>query len=420
MEQINPFTECTGKINFIASSNVIGGTPGTLNNTFDTLPDFVAPNLIGVLILNDTTISITFNEFMDSLSFQGATYALSPSINIQFAQLIAPDYEEIIVALETPLDSGIFYSISVVGATDCSGNEVTDNITFIALPSVADSNDVIVNEVLFNPRSGSVDFVELYNRSEKVITLQGWQIGDYDVDNDSIEGYREITNQPVLIFPKEYLVLTENKVDIIQQYPSSIEKNILEIDDLPTYNDDEGGVYLFNPTTALIDKMIYKDDYHFELLIDDDGVSLERISSEKSSLEESNWHSASEKVGFATPGHKNSQDFSNPTSSGTVSLSPDIFSPDGDGFQDILSINYKFNAPGYSATISIFDRNGRLIKKLINNELLGGEGNFFWDGITDENTKARIGVYVVLFEAFNLDGDKEVFKKVITVGSILK
>ena len=39
---------------------------------------------------------------------------------------------------------------------------------------------------------------------------------------------------------------------------------------------------------------------------------------------------------------------------------------------------------------------------------------------TDDNTKARVGIYVVLFEAFNLDGNKEVLKEVITVASPLK
>lgn len=229
-----------------------------------------------------------------------------------------------------------------------------------------------------------------------------------------------ITDNPFLLFPQEYVVLTENKLDIIQQYPLSVANSILEITDLPTYNDSEGWVYLFNTNQELIDEMEYKDDYHFALLVDDDGVSLERIGSEGESLDESNWHSASESVGFATPGYKNSQDFTHPKSSGTVSTEPNIISPDNDGFQDILSINYQFNAPGFVANVSILDRNGRLIRKLVNNELLGSDGSFFWDGITDDNNKARVGIYVVLFEAFNLDGNKEVLKEVITVASPLK
>ena len=72
------------------------------------------------------------------------------------------------------------------------------------------------------------------------------------------------------------------------------------------------------------------------------------------------------------------------------------------------------------ANVIILDKNGRVVKRLVNNELLGAEGTFFWDGITDNKSKARIGVYVVLFEAFNLSGEKEIFKEVITVASQLK
>ena len=418
LEQINPYTNCIGASNFTGASDPIGGTPGAQNSQFDTIPDIDAPVLLEVLILNDSSISLRFNESMDSISVRSGTYAFSPSILIDTVFPVAPNYEEAILELNTKLESGVFYSFSVSNVNDCAGNFISTNSTTIALPSVANKEDLIINEILFNPRSGSFDFVELYNRSEKVMTLENWLIANFD--DDTIANFKMITESPVLIFPKEYVVLTESKIDIIQQYPLSVANNILEITDLPTYNDDEGSVYLFNSNQELIDEVKYKDDYHFTLLDDDDGVSLERINSESPSLDKSNWHSASEKVGFATPGYKNSQDFTNPKSNGTVTIEPNIVSPDNDGFQDVLSINYKLNAPGFVANVSILDRNGRLIKRLVNNELLGSEGSFIWDGISDDNTKARVGIYVVLFEIFNLNGDKEVFKQVITVASQLK
>ena len=418
LERINPFTDCVGANNFIASNATIGGTPGAQNNQFDTLPDLISPILTEVLTLNDSTISLRFSEAMDSASIQNGSYAFSPLVVVDTILLNAPDNEIPTLKLQTKLDSSVFYSFSVSNISDCAGNVIPANSTTIALPSLADKNDLVINEILFNARSGSVDFVELFNRSDKAITLQNWLIADFD--NDTIANLKVITDNPFLLFPQEYVVLTENKLDIIQQYPLSVANSILEITDLPTYNDSEGRVYLFNTNQELIDEMEYKDDYHFALLVDDDGVSLERISSEGESLDESNWHSASESVDFATPGYKNSQDFTHPKSSGTVSTEPNIISPDNDGFQDILSINYQFNAPGFVANVSILDRNGRLIRKLVNNELLGSDGSFFWDGITDDNNKARVGIYVVLFEAFNLDGNKEVLKEVITVASPLK
>jgi flagellar hook assembly protein FlgD len=36
--------------------------------------------------------------------------------------------------------------------------------------------------------------------------------------------------------------------------------------------------------------------------------------------------------------------------------------------------------------------------------LLGNEARISWDGIDDDGVKAPIGIYVVMFEAFNSDG----------------
>lgn len=418
LEQINPFTNCSGKNNFIASSAAIGGTPGTINSNFDTLPDVQAPSLVNALILTDTSILLEFNEPMDSLSVLSANYNISPNVLVSGVINQAPSYQSAIITLSSALDSGIIYTLSVTGINDCSGNPLSmNNSKMIALPDIATENDVVINEILFNPYSGGVDFVEIFNNSTKVIGLEYLRVANEE--EDSVANIKEITTEPLIILPKEYLVLTENKANIIQNYPSSVAAKILEIKDLPSYNDDEGTVYLLNSSGIVVDRVTYQDDQHFDLLKDDNGVSLERINPNRPSNDPTNWHSASEKVGFATPGYKNSQDFSEIRFSGKVNLDPKIISPDNDGFQDILNINYQFEAPGYVANVSIFDRNGRLIKRLIKNELLDSEGTFSWDGTSDDNTKARVGIYVVLFEAFTTNGKQEAFKEVVTVASFL-
>ena len=46
----------------------------------------------------------------------------------------------------------------------------------------------------------------------------------------------------------------------------------------------------------------------------------------------------------------------------------------------------------------------QLVKRLIDNESLAAQGNFKWDGTTDDGTKARIGIYVVWTELFSPAG----------------
>jgi flagellar hook assembly protein FlgD len=69
-----------------------------------------------------------------------------------------------------------------------------------------------------------------------------------------------------------------------------------------------------------------------------------------------------------------------------------------------LQINYQFEKNGLIATVSIYDDSGREIKRLISSELLGTSGFTAWDGTQENGVKASIGNYIVLFEAFSIDG----------------
>jgi flagellar hook assembly protein FlgD len=107
-------------------------------------------------------------------------------------------------------------------------------------------------------------------------------------------------------------------------------------------------------------------------------------------------------------------------SNGEITLTNDVFSPDNDGFEDILQISYEMKQTGLLGKARIFDDRGRLVRNLFSNELLGTNGTFSWDGLTDSKVKASIGVYVILFEAFSTDGG-EIFatKKALTLAGRL-
>ena len=160
----------------------------------------------------------------------------------------------------------------------------------------------------------------------------------------------------------------------------------------------------------------YTEDMHFPLLGSVDGVSLERLDALRPVNDMGNWHSAAETVGFGTPGLENSQYYPTSGADGEVSMDPEIFSPDNDGYNDVLNINYRFTAPGYVGTIRIYDSNGRPVRELATNELLSNEGTFTWDGTTDKGEKARIGMYVILFEAYSTSGDSQKYKMSTVLG----
>ncbi len=70
---------------------------------------------------------------------------------------------------------------------------------------------------------------------------------------------------------------------------------------------------------------------------------------------------------------------------------------------------------GFVGNITIFDAQGRIIRLLMQNELLGIEGAISWDGLNNNNEKARIGTYVIYFEYFDLNGNVKALKKACVV-----
>jgi hypothetical protein len=311
----------------------------------------------------------------------------------------------------------IIYTLTVTGTNDCVGNTIgANNTKNFALPENANEGDIVINELLFDPYPGSDDFVEIYNNSDKYINLQNWNLANFT--NDTISSLKAISTNPLIIEPFEFMLLTKDTYDIKVNYPNAVSKSFQKMSEFPSYSNGEGQVYLIASDNRIIDHFAYNEDMHFPLLNSTEGVSLERIDYDRPTNDKTNWHSAAESVGFATPGYENSQHKKGEGDS-EVSVDPEIFSPDNDGYNDVMNINYDFGEPGYVANIIIYDDRGRLIKNLVLNELLATKGTFSWDGITETNEKAPIGIYILYFEAFDLSGNIKKYKQTFVLGGNL-
>lgn len=408
LEMIDPNNPCGEENNWRASTKWFGGTPGTQNSIFASNPDNIGPQLVSASALTDSTVQITFNEntFLGTITFNNGL-----TVNTT-QQQTGKTY---LITLLNKLAYQITYTVTATGVTDCIGN--TSNTLFnFSLPEQGLVGDVIINEVLFNPYTGGSDFVEIYNKSTKYVNLQNWYLANYD--NDSISNKKLITDQTFVLLPGEFLVLTKDANNIKTEYINAKQERMLQMETLPTYNNSEGHVYVINNLDQAIDNFKYNEDMHFALLNDFKGVSLERIDYNRLSNDNTNWHSAAEDVGYATPGYENSQ-YQKAEINDEITISPETFSPDNDGIDDVVNISYQFAEGGYVANIIIYDSKGRLIKNLLLNELLGTSGTFSWDGINENNEKSAIGIYIIYIEVFNLKGDVKKFKKTCVLGGHL-
>jgi hypothetical protein len=426
LEQIDPLNPCGESSNWKASVDASGGTPGKFNSVNASNPDHIAPTLIRASVsrLETNKVRLFFSEATDSASLKNLSkYHIDNGIGTPIAlKLVPADYKSVILTLTSQLQIGIIYTATISDSIfDCVGNmlPVQSSVRF-AVPEVADSGDLVINEVLSNPTTECVDYVEIYNRSTRVFDLRELNLAEYDTLSATITSIYPISTDGFLIFPGEYAALTTDPVKVKNQYYTPNPNGFSLMKSFPSLNNDDGVVTICDGAMDIIDFMIYTVDMQYPLLNSTDGVSLERINYNRPSLDKTNWHSAAESVGFGTPAYLNSQYSEALTDDGAITLSPEVFSPDEDGYNDVLNIAYTFGEPGYLANINIFDGNGRLVRELIHNELLGTSGVFSWDGITDGNEKANIGIYIIYIEVFDLKGDVKKYKKAAVLAGHLK
>lgn len=411
IEKVDLNFTCTDVANWRASEDIKGGTPGAQNSVNGTFNDNTSPQLVSAYPVSTIVVDVFFSEPVDAgAAFIANNYSISGGIGTPLN--VVPFKNKVTLTLGAALQPGTIYSITVIDTIrDCPGNLIEGDLTVkVGLADNVTTGNLQINEILFNPVTDGYDYVELYNSSAKIIDLKNVYIANVNLTTNAVDDKEIIYPEGRLIFPSDIIALTENAAATTLKYPTDVKRNILEIASLPSYNDDEGGVAVTDFALNVLDQFNYSEDYHYPILNDKEGVSLERISITAPTQNKTNWHSAAQSVHYGTPGYRNSQSIISLTSQ-ELGVDPEVFSPDNDGYNDVLSINYNLGETGYTATVSIFDGDGREIKTIANNELVPRWGSYYWDGINDKNEKARIGIYVVMMEATNINGNKKKLKK---------
>lgn len=417
LEMIDINNPCTGIDNWSSSVNIIGATPGIVNSIDAINIDGYSPKLMRAYATDSLHVFLYFNEPMDSLEAMNINhFHIDNNIGLPVAVLpIAPLFDKVKITLSHPITDDIIYNVTVDGVKDCILNTIgMANTARFGLDNLPDSFDIVVNEIIFNPKNDGVDYIELYNRSNKIINLKNIHIANLNTFGD-IDNIVFLPDDGYLFFPQQYLLFTTNSSIVKRDYISHHPENIIQIDELPSMNDDEGNVILLNQQGSILDWLAYKDNWQFKLIDNTEGVALERIDYNGKTQNETNWHSAAATTGFGTPADKNSQCIDFEILKGEINIEPKVISPDNDGRDDIATIYYSFPDPGYMANITIFDISGKAIKHLQMNTLCGIKGSYRWDGLDDKNRKIFSGNYIILTEVFNLKGDYKKFKNLIAV-----
>lgn len=416
LEMIDSSNPCAGISNWDASVDSKGGTPGTPNSVHGSNPDVINPALSSVVALENNTLRVFFSERMDAQSLENIqAYRVNHNIgNPVSIQLNLPLNKFVNLVFAEDFEQNTIYTLSVVDTlTDCVGNMIPLNSQVVfAMPTQAEEGDLVVNEILSNPPSGGVDYIEIYNRSDKYIDLSNLKLGSITSSTQLVD----IAPDGYVIFPNEYLLLSSNTDAVKANYTTYSEKNFIQMSSFPSYNNDNGTVFIQNAIGTNIDYVEYDVSMHYPLLRSTKGVSYERINPNRPSMDASNWFSASSAVGYGTPGYKNSQFSDFIAEDELFTIEPKIFTPDNDGVDDLLFIHYILPEAGYRTNIWIYSSAGHRVKHLVNNDLLSTEGSIAWDGTSENNLRSPAGIYVIAIELWNIKGEVKRYKKTATLG----
>ncbi|MBW8334261.1 MAG: gliding motility-associated C-terminal domain-containing protein [Prolixibacteraceae bacterium] len=366
--------------------------------------------------INPHSILLTFNKPINPASVRSGNFILTDennrNISVTQAKIMAGSDNSIELSFGNV--DGIELRLSVSGISDLSGKIISPEIRTFSYSFSPEVGTILINEILFNPFSGGVDFVELVNVSEVPVPIHRLKLASRN-DTLALKQIYPVSTEERYLYPGQFLVCTKDSAIVAAQYFTSDPETFCLMKTLPSYSDDAGTVVLLNDSLEVIDEFSYSAKMHSTFLADENGVSLERISLEKPTSDRSNWASAASSVGFATPGLPNSQIESETEIQDEITPEPKVFSPNGDGHNDELTIKYSFGKPGYIANVRIFDAIGRQVKFITKNESLAQAGSWLWNGESDSGQELNLGVFIILVEVFDEDGQVKRFKKTCTI-----
>ena len=270
-------------------------------------------------------------------------------------------------------------------------------------------NQFVINEIMFDPDIDNSEFIEFYNNGETEVNLGGWKFED---ENGNIN---VLSDTSFIIQPDEYFILIADSLTIgkynLQQFANKL---IVGVSSLGFVNTGEL-ILLKDIKQNIIDSVWFSDKWHNKNILTTKNKSLERINPGLNGNDQFNW-STSVSPDEATPGKQNSIFTDNSNKEAKISVSPNPFSPDNDGFEDFTLINYDITQRLAQTRVKIFDSKGRLVRTLINNQSSASSGSIVFDGLDDDGRALRIGIYIIFMEASNDNsGVVETLKTIVVV-----
>ena len=416
LERRDPAGPAGEAFNWGSSLDPSGATPGRKNSLF--APDTTPPRLIFAELTAPQLITAVWNEPIEHPS--------PPAFGAgsQAPTTVEPIPNGVRLHFNDAVDAE---ELRTFGIADRTGNRSDEaDIELARMPA---ASHLLINEIMFEPRADEFDhypdqpeYIELVNRSERLLSLRGLALYSRTDESGNTDTLRSETAYPVLEAGGYAVLFASRGIDSFTEAFPSIESAdhsliLLPVDANTLRLTNSGGLArIAAGDGAFLDEAIYSSALHHPDLIETRGIALERRSTQIESHLQSNWNSSTASEG-GTPGRPNSIRAPNAQSSNaTIQIHPLVFSPDGDGIDDVVTVSLFSESAPQTTTLRLYDAHGRLIRTLTSGTLAGHQSHFFWDGRSDSGAISPAGIYILLAEITNFErGRRERIKSTVVL-----
>jgi len=272
---------------------------------------------------------------------------------------------------------------------DYEGDEVSEDDSISQQLYISGgASPLVINEIMPLPLVDQQEWLEIYNRSSAMVDILGWSIADNSGSKTSI------SDTSFVMEGNSYLVIGGDPLQIADMYSGYY----IEVAQFPTLNNTDELLILSDPQGIPMDEMSYSSATELAT-----GRSLERIRPVASGQEVGNWGVCISDLG-STPGMRNSLYLNVLPEELDVELSPNPFSPNGDGDSDQLIVEYELPFEHGLMSIMVFDMAGRKIAEPEQIKPVSHRGQVLWDGEANYGGKAVTGLYIMKLLFDDQDG----------------
>ena len=395
-----------------------GGTPGRENSQYFNLPESETPMLIRAAGYDDHLFVLLFSGTLyPALDMNNYTCIVSPG-SMRAIPSRAPVYgfPGLFFFFPENQDRNLAYTIELSGTvTSCTGSNAQLRQVPLGFPVQPETGDVVITEIMFDPRVDQPEFVEVFNRSERVIDLRNCILARANAAG-SIISFSDQQAISYWLFPRCFAVITTSAATFLKAWPFTDPAAAVERSDMPSLTNVESQLILMDRNQKRLDVVTYSPDWHYPYLDETKGVSLERIDFNASGTDRSNWFSASSSSGYSTPGSLNSTLINAGESKGEFFTLESTIGYATDPLSAVrVTVSYRFESAGWFLRMNVFNCRGMPVKTIYPFGMAAMEGEVGWDGLDSAQQLVPDGIYLIVADYYHPTGKKGRWKKACAI-----